>query len=152
MTPPPILYHELLRPCILQILRATGFHSTRPAVLDSLTDLAAGYLSLLCQRTALHAALGDAGEDGGLDPSVVDVRLALQDVGALNPEKTMAEQLFTGVEDTRGVDSFVEWFAGKQNKAIMDMMAAAMDGGEDGTTDYLNGNPICLSPSISPTG
>ncbi|KAF3346211.1 Sterol esterase 2 [Verticillium dahliae VDG2] len=55
MAPPTPLFHALLRPCILQILRATGYHATRPAVLDTLTELAARYLLTLCRHTAARA-------------------------------------------------------------------------------------------------
>jgi len=55
MTPPPPLYHALLRPAVLQILRATGYHSAKTSVLDSVTDLAARYLLHLCQLTAVYA-------------------------------------------------------------------------------------------------
>lgn len=56
MTPPPPLFHALLRPAILQILRATGYHSAKTSVLDSVTDLAVRYLLHLCQLTALYAS------------------------------------------------------------------------------------------------
>ncbi|KAK4128158.1 hypothetical protein N657DRAFT_562002 [Parathielavia appendiculata] len=60
MTPPPPLYHALLRPAILQILRATGYHGAKTSVLDSVTDLAARYLLRLCQLTALYATHNNA--------------------------------------------------------------------------------------------
>lgn len=101
MTPTPTLYHALLRPCVLQTLRATGYHATRPTTLDAYTDLAARYLYALCRATALHAIdnhnegkspddladpdEGDPRDDGPAIPpiSIVDVRLALEEVGAL---------------------------------------------------------------------
>lgn len=61
MTPPPPLFHALLRPAILQILRATGYHGAKTSVLDSVTDLAARYLLHLCQLTALYAAHNNDG-------------------------------------------------------------------------------------------
>ncbi|KJZ72654.1 hypothetical protein HIM_08013 [Hirsutella minnesotensis 3608] len=128
----PAIFHALLRPSILQILRATGYHATRGAVLDSLTDLAARYLSALCERTAAHAVHnhGDAG-----DFSVVDVRLALQDAGALLPERVAAEQLWRGDEDLRGLDDFVRWFSGPRMKELLDM---GRGDGEIDATDYLS--------------
>ncbi|KAK4101642.1 hypothetical protein N658DRAFT_425030 [Parathielavia hyrcaniae] len=60
MTPPPPLYHALLRPAILQILRATGYHGAKTSVLDSVTDLAARYLLHLCRLTALSATHNNA--------------------------------------------------------------------------------------------
>lgn len=132
MTTPPSLFHALLRPSILQILRSTGYHSTRPAVLDSLTDLAARYLSLLCQATADHAAHNQGNSS---DFTVVDIRMALQDVGALLPERVETEQEWRGEEDLRGVDEFVKWFAGQRMK---EMMEFGNGDGESDATDYLN--------------
>lgn len=133
MTSPPSLFHALLRPSILQILRATGYHSTRPAVLDSVTDLAARYLSLLCEGAARHAAHnhGDSA-----DFTLADIRLALQDAGALLPERAFAEQQWRGEEDLRGVDDFVQWFAGQRMKELMEV---GRGDGEADATDYLNG-------------
>ncbi|KAH8736959.1 hypothetical protein BGZ61DRAFT_5909 [Ilyonectria robusta] len=132
MTTPPSLFHALLRPSILQILRSTGYHSTRPAVLDSLTDLAARYLSLLCQATADHAAHN---QGNSADFTVVDIRMALQDVGALLPERVETEQEWRGDEDLRGVEEFVKWFAGQRMK---EMMEFGNGDGESDATDYLN--------------
>ncbi|KAK1768377.1 hypothetical protein QBC33DRAFT_534758, partial [Phialemonium atrogriseum] len=133
MTPPQALFHTLLRPSVLQILRAMGYHSAKPTVLDSLTDLAARYLSELCHMTALYAAHN--GSDSAAGPDVVDVRMALQYMGALLPERAEEEQEFLGVEDTRGADEFVAWARGPVNKEIK---RVALDGVED-ATDYLNG-------------
>ena len=133
MTTPPSLFHALLRPSILQILRATGYHSTRPAVLDSLTDLAARYLSMLCQSTAAHATHN---QGDSADFTLVDMRLALQDAGALMPERVFTEEVFTGEEDLRGVEEFVRWFAGQRMK---EMMEFGNGDGESDATDYLNG-------------
>lgn len=152
-TPPPTLFHAILRPCVLQVLRATGYHSCRPAALEALTDLATRYLEALCDRTALHAALNDHdhllhqvdARPGGA-ATLVDVRMALQDVGALNPDRAPREEEFWGEEDTRGVEDFVDWFAGAQSKHIMEM--SRVDGEPD-MGDYLNGK-CSLLPSLSP--
>lgn len=142
------IFHALLRPAILQTLRATGYHATRGAVVDSLTDLAARYLRALCEATAAHATHnhGDAGDYG-----VVEVRLALQDAGALLPECTAAEQAWRG-DDVRGVDAFVGWFAGPRMRELVDM---ARGDGEADAADYLSGEApsvprFCLSlPPLS---
>lgn len=135
MTPPPYLYHALLRPSILQILRAAGYHGARTSVLDSVTDMAARYLDALCRLTAAFAAHNnEESETGDLVPTIVDVRMALQQIGALLPEKSELEQLYNGVEDTRGVDAFVAWAAGPVNKEIKRI---ALDGSDE-ATDYLN--------------
>ncbi|EFY88644.1 hypothetical protein J3458_003370 [Metarhizium acridum] len=132
MTTQSAFFHALLRPAILQILRSTGYHSAKPSVVDSLTDIAARYLAALCEKTASHAIhnQGDAG-----DYTVVDVRLALQEVGALLPEKTATEQSWLGEEDTRGVDEFIEWFSGQR---MTEFMEIGIGDGEIDATDYLN--------------
>ena len=136
MTPPQAVFHALMRPSIIQILRATGFHSAKPAVVDSLTDLAARYLEVLCEETSRHASAntGDFDYSGTVAPTVVDLRLALQDVGAFLPERDYEEQNFTGKEDTRGIDEFIAWATGPRNENIRRI---ALDGGEEGATDYL---------------
>lgn len=126
MARPPSMFHAFLRPSILQILRATGYHSTRPAVLDTLTDIAARYLTLLCEKTAGNAANnhGDAG-----DYDVVDVRMALQEVGALLPDQAWRQE-----EDMRGVEEFIGWFAGPRMREMMEMGSGDT---ESDATDYL---------------
>lgn len=133
MPAPSTLFHALLRPSVLQILRATGYHGTSPAVLDAITDLAARYLSVLCEKTAANSVHhhGDAG-----DYTIAEVRLALEDAGALLPQGVHVEQEWRGQEDMRGVQEFVAWFTGPRMKEIMDF--AQGDGENDGT-DYLNG-------------
>ncbi|KAI8218923.1 Transcription initiation factor TFIID subunit 3, partial [Colletotrichum sp. SAR11_239] len=88
MTPPPLLFHALLRPAVLQILRATGYHAARPVVLDAVTELAARYMLALCQATARHAS--DNNQEGDA-PGIVDVRMALQELGAVPPDDVSAE-------------------------------------------------------------
>ncbi|TAQ87392.1 hypothetical protein B7494_g4283 [Chlorociboria aeruginascens] len=127
MATPLALHHSLLRPCVLHILRAAGFHSTRPSVLDTLTDLAARYMYLLAQSTATHASINHT----ELDITIQDVRMAMQDCGILAPERVLAQQEFEGIEDTRGVDDFIAWATGGGNKEIRRI---ALDGGEG---DYL---------------
>ncbi|KAH8881247.1 hypothetical protein GQ53DRAFT_702730 [Thozetella sp. PMI_491] len=131
MTPPLSLYHALLRPAILQILRATGYHGAKTAVLDSLTDLAARYLFRLCEVTALYAA-HNGSED--LTPDIVDVRMALQHAGALLPERPELEQEFSGIEDLRGLEIFLEWAEQALNKEIKRI---ALDGNDE-ANDYLD--------------
>ncbi|RDA93133.1 hypothetical protein CP533_4132 [Ophiocordyceps camponoti-saundersi (nom. inval.)] len=119
------IFHALLRPSMLQILRATGYHATKGAVLDSVTDLAARYLYALCEATAGHAS-HNHGTPG--DYTVADIGIALGDVGALLPERR-------GDEDSRGLDDFLAWFSGPRMRELMDM---GRDGESD-ATDYLAG-------------
>jgi hypothetical protein len=136
MTTPHALHHSLLRPCILQILRAAGYHSTRPSVLDTLTDLAARYMLLLAQTTAKHAAINHNEPELSLEISIQDVRMAMQDCGVLIPEKTLEEQYYEGKEDTRGVDAFISWAMGKGNSEIR---RVALEGSDGAKEDYLTG-------------
>lgn len=129
MTTPQAMQHSLLRPCILHILRAAGYHSTRPSVLDTLTDLAARYLLLLATTTASHAA----NTNTEFEISIEDVRMAMQECGAIAPEKVLEDQMWEGVEDTRGVDAFVAWAKGPVNREIR-RIALEADG-----EDYLAG-------------
>jgi transcription initiation factor TFIID subunit 3 len=133
MPAPTTLFHAFLRPSIIKMLRATGYHSTSPAVLDCVTDLAVRYLSLLCEKTAAHAVHnhGDAG-----DYTVVEARMALEEAGAMLPERVLAEQEWLGEEDLRGVEEFNRWFAGQRMK---DLTEFANEDGEMDEADYLNG-------------
>jgi len=132
MTTPQTLHHSLLRPSVLHILRAAGYHSTKNSVLDALTDLAARYMYTIAQSTAIHAEINHPSE---IDISVQDVRMALQYCGALGPEKCMEDEEFEGEEDMRGVEEFMDWIKGKANKEIR-RVAAEADATKE---DYLTG-------------
>jgi transcription initiation factor TFIID subunit 3 len=108
------LHSSLLRPPVLHILRAAGFHAIRPAVLDTLVDLASRYLILLAQKTAAHA-LTSRDETTA---TIIDARLALQDVGALRPQMSTMEEQRESEEDMRGMDAFVRWLTGEENREI----------------------------------
>jgi transcription initiation factor TFIID subunit 3 len=132
MTTPQSLHHSLLRPCVLHILRAAGYHSTRPSVLDAFTDLAARYMYALAQSTANHAAVNHT----ELEISIQDVRMAMQDCAVLAPENMLVDQEFDSEEDTRGVDAFLAWAMGKVNREIR---RVALEGGDGLQEDYLAG-------------
>lgn len=142
------IHTALLRPAVLQILRAAGFNYARPAVIDTVTDLAARYLSLLSSTTAQNAF----NNHNDFTPTVQDVRLALTEVGALVPQmSTTEEQLKPDVEvdgvmvpfeDLRGVENFVSWaqgpvntqirrIAGFGNEVNVEEIAAGLDEEED---------------------
>ena len=118
------LHHALLRPAVLQILRAVGFNYTRSTVLDTVTDLAARYLLLLASTTAQHAF----NNHNDYVPTVQDLRLALVEVGAFRPQLSVLEERAMGTEeingetvlfeDMRGVDNFMKWARGPVNKEI----------------------------------
>ena len=138
------LHNSLLRPAVLQILRATGFNYTRNAVLDTVTDLAARYLLLLGSATAQHAF----NNHNDYVPTVQDVRLALLEVGAFRPQLSVLEERAKGVEeingetvpfeDMRGVDGFVNWARGPANKEIRRIAGLAGDTGAGEGLSVLN--------------
>lgn len=70
-----------------------------------------------------------------LDITIQDVRMALQDCGALAPEKVYEDQLYDDEEDMRGVEDFIKWITGKAN---MEIRRVALEGA-DGKEDYLSG-------------
>jgi transcription initiation factor TFIID subunit 3 len=134
----PQLYHALLRPAIVEILRAAGFHGARPEVVDTLTDIAGRYVTLLASRAAAHAFINHK----DAIPDLTDVRLAMTESGLLNPAATATEEVWRELlrvpisdipernglrrfeeikrdeEDTQDVTEFVKWFSGAVNKEI----------------------------------
>lgn len=108
------LHTSLLRPPMLHILRAVGFHATKPDVLDTIVDLAARYLSMLASKAVVHAQENHS--DSNL--TITDVRMALEDVGALRPQRSAMEERITGQEDMRGIDAFIKWMQGDEHREI----------------------------------
>ncbi|KAJ4335374.1 hypothetical protein N0V87_006163 [Didymella glomerata] len=132
------LFLNLLRPAVLHILRATGFHYGKPSAVDTVVDLTARYLTLLAERTAYNAY----SSHNDLTPDISDVRMAMQDCGLLVPTMTAGEELWKeylrkpledyngesgaremeerrrDAEDTADVTEFIEWVQGEQNKEI----------------------------------
>ena len=118
------IHTALLRPAVLQILKATCFNHAKPAVVETVTDLAARYLLLLASSTAQNAF----NTHNDLVPTIQDVRLALSEAGALYPQMSTAEESLRGdvevagemlpFEDLRGVKAFVDWAQGPVNKEI----------------------------------
>ncbi|KIW64935.1 hypothetical protein PV04_07235 [Phialophora macrospora] len=143
------LHTALLRPAVIQILRAAGFSYAKPAVIDTITDLAARYLLLLASSTAQNAF----NLHNTFVPTVQDVRLALSQAGALYPQMSTAEEslrddveisegVWVRFEDLRGVEAFVNWAHGPVNKEIrriagfgdeanVEEIAAGLDDQED---------------------
>lgn len=139
MSTPGAVNHALLRPCILHILRAAGYHATKASVLDALTDLAARYMATIAATTLRHSHENHS--DSFID--VGDIRLALQELGALMPEKPMEDEDMEGHEDMRGMQSFLDWCTGAGNKQIRHI---ALEGGEDSRDDYLDGEGFVREP------
>ena len=109
------LHNELLRPPIIQILRAAGFQATRPSVLDTVVDLTARYLLLLASSVAAHTANAHPQDPV---PALEDVYQALQDAGALRPQLRDWEEDWAGEEDLRGLEAFLGWFLAPANREI----------------------------------
>ncbi|OQO04180.1 hypothetical protein B0A48_10790 [Cryoendolithus antarcticus] len=82
------LHHSLLRPFIIHTLRAAGFHTTKPSVLETLTNLAERHLLLLASTTLLHAQNGH----NTSEPTISDVRMAMRDAGVLVPFDEAGEE------------------------------------------------------------
>jgi transcription initiation factor TFIID subunit 3 len=144
------LQNALMRPAVLQILRAAGFHNTSGATLDVVTDLAIRYLSLLASTTAQYAF----NNHNDYIPTIQDVRMALTEVGALRPQMSVLEERAKGAvnadrhdaafEDMRGVDGFVNWAKGSTNREIRRIAGHASGPGDvvevgilDDTEDYV---------------
>lgn len=133
-----LLHHALLRPAILQILRAAGFHVAKPSVVDTLTDIAARYIELLADRTVTFANLNH----NDSTPDITDVRMALVDCGLLTPTQTASEEVWKELlreplhevpernglqqkeiqrrdaEDTHEIKEFIAWFHGPVHEEI----------------------------------
>lgn len=146
------LHAALLRPAILHILRAAGYHSARPSVVDAVSDIAARYMLLLAQRTAYHAW----SNHNDAVPTISDVRMALTDAGLLVPSMTGAEEAWKEVlrkplddfpernglrlkeqrrrdlEDTADVREFIDWVTGPANKEIMRIAGLERDAAQGG--------------------
>ncbi|KAI8954343.1 hypothetical protein F4801DRAFT_533993 [Xylaria longipes] len=134
---PSEIHLALLRPAILQILRAQGYYASTPSTIDCLTEIAGQYLYTIAKRTAEHATMNNCVGPPGT-PDVVDVRLALEECGALCPGASpappakrrrlshndvvdndeMLREYDDEAEDTSGVDEFIRWATGRKNQRI----------------------------------
>lgn len=135
-------HRALLRVFVIHALRAAGFHSTKPSVLDTIVDLAERYLLLLASTTAQHAW----SSHNDPIPTITDVRMALSDCGVLIPysdasqegwlermrkplkevaavpqggkARMNAEKRKRDEEDTKDVRDFTRWYDGSQYREI----------------------------------
>lgn len=103
----------LLRPAILHILRAAGFHGARTSAVDTIVDLAYRYMILLAEKTAEYALVNDS-----KIPDVTEVRMALEEVGAFVPQITATEEQLLHDDDLRGLQNFVAWAEGDMHNEI----------------------------------
>ncbi|KAI1341477.1 hypothetical protein F5Y15DRAFT_414004 [Xylariaceae sp. FL0016] len=141
------IHLSLFRPAVLQILRAQGYYGSTPSTVDTLTELAANYMALIAEKTRLYAQANSREDLSCSGPTVTDVRLALEDCGALYPEREFVSQELSGEEDLRGVDDFLRWARGKKNMRIRKIagvgntpLPVAEEGGvvEEQPSDYLD--------------
>ncbi|TGZ77388.1 hypothetical protein EX30DRAFT_295641, partial [Ascodesmis nigricans] len=113
------LFFSLLRISAAQILRAAGLTTAKPSVLDAFTDILRRYLILLGTTTRDMAELNNR-----IEPDISDVRKALEHVGLIRPIN-----VFSDPEDgdTRGVEAFVEWFRGGQEREMRRVAGFAVE-------------------------
>ena len=134
-----LLHHALLRPAIIQILRAQGFSGAKPSVVDTLTDIAGKYIVLLATRALTYAHTSHV--EPHLD--ITDVRMAMVDCGILQPSTTASQEVWRELlrkpveeypdrnqlhqavlaerdeEDTEDVTAFVKWFRSNAYREIV---------------------------------
>lgn len=146
------LHRALLRPAVIQILRAVGFTNARQSVIDTVTDLASRYLLLLAASTAENAS----NNHGDNVPTIQDVRMAMTQTGGLRPQMTGPQEDAQGwerigeewvpFEDLRGVEAFLKWVQGAGNseiRRIAGLVSSEKDGADivltEDNEDYLTG-------------
>lgn len=149
------LHRALLRPAVIQILRATGFTNARQSVIDTVTDLASRYLFLLAASTAENAI----NNHGDNVPTVQDVRMAMAQAGGLRPQMTTPQEDARGweriqeswvpFEDLRGIEAFLKWAQGPGNgeiRRIAGLMSSEKEGADvvlaEDNEDYLTGEKL----------
>jgi transcription initiation factor TFIID subunit 3 len=171
-----LLNLSLLRPAILQILRASGFHAARPSVVDALTDLAARYLTLLATKAVSYS---NSNHSDSI-PDITDIRMALADCGLLTPGLTATEEVWRELlrtplgdlperngqremeeakrdrEDVEDMTEFIKWFDGPINKEIKRIAGLVPDSKQvlvaDNSTeaqDYLTGMADLANMSLA---
>ena len=104
------LHKSLLRPAIIHVLRAAGFHATKPSVLESLVDICTRYMTLIVSQTAsfaydrtlysIHELVDDLKEeekvtDAIVTPTATDVRNALVSAAFFSHGLSASEEIWT---------------------------------------------------------
>jgi transcription initiation factor TFIID subunit 3 len=121
-------YHlALLRPSVLQILRAQGYYGCRPSVLDSVTELAGEYMAVLAREAHRNAEHNHPWDQ---NLTIPDVRQALEYVGALVPDDMVKQEDCGGDEDSRGIETFKRWVEGPKNSEINRVAEAFQQSGQ----------------------
>ncbi|KAH8675672.1 Bromodomain associated domain protein [Xylariales sp. PMI_506] len=124
----PKQFHDsLMRPAVFQILRAQGYSAARPGVIDAITELAGDYMFRLAEKVARNAEHNNPVD---CQPTVRDMRMALEDVGAMSAPNWFMAQDCEGGEDLRGVESFTRWFSSEKNAKIARVAEAFQQTGD----------------------
>lgn len=160
------LHRALLRPAIIHILRAQGFHSTKPSVLDTLVNLAERHILLLASTTSQHAW----SSHNDPVPTITDLRMALSDCGVLIPltdpseeawkeymrrplpemaqapkgaeERVQAAKRKRDEEDTRDVREFTSWYDSAAYKEIKRVAGIIPDPNTTGISVGVGGSVV----------
>lgn len=113
----PKKFHlALLRPAVLQILRAQGYYTCRPSVLDQFTEIVGDYIlqTAIATRKAMEHNHPDTPE-----VTLPDLRQGLEYMAAFNRDENKAEdRKYDGDPELRGIEKFKDWFNEKQNQRI----------------------------------
>jgi transcription initiation factor TFIID subunit 3 len=144
-----LLHHALLRPAVLQILRAAGFQGAKPTVVDTLTEITSRYIMLLATQTVAYAHANHVDPV----PDITDARMALINCALLQPTQTASEEMWKELlrqpideipegsvlrkkeaekrdeEDTHEIKAFVSWFDGPVYKEMMRIAGLAKETG-----------------------
>lgn len=147
-------FHALLRPAILQILRAQGYYACSPAVLDNVTELASRYLMELADRTARFM---ETNSEATLQPTLADARMAMEQCGVFAPTRLHPAQVWADQEDTSGVANFIGWAEGPKNAKIRKVAQAISeptgledaDSAEEPANNYLAGKSFRRTKKMS---
>ncbi|KAK9770627.1 putative Bromodomain associated domain-containing protein [Seiridium cardinale] len=106
----------LLRPAILQILRAQGYYTCKPTVLEFFTEIVADYIfnTAVATRRAMEHNHPETPE-----VTLPDLRQGLEYMGAFNRDENKREDReYAGDSELRGIEQFKAWFDEKQNQRI----------------------------------
>lgn len=106
----------LLRPAILQALRAQGYYTCKPSVLEFFTEIVADYIynTATATRNAMEHNHPDTPE-----VTLPDLRQGLEYMGAFTRDENKREDRnFDGDPELRGIQNFKDWFDGKQNQRM----------------------------------
>lgn len=90
------------------------------------------YLAILAQNTAHLATLNHH----KFELTLTDVRMAMEEVGALSFGKSIEDQIWDGEDDISGVEEFTAWCNGPVNTEIRRIAKDTLS--EDGG-DYIAG-------------